>query len=220
MKTKLFVILSTLFLLVFVSKAISQEKITASGKVCYGTIPLNNVYVRAMNSDEFTHTDTLGRFSLKSLENDAITFSASGFETKKLKVKKLKEEAIELEFRNNPENFNKAVNNGHISENSLQKAILQIQKKNEKDYSIYQSIYQLISSEVYEVTVTGTTVLNKKRRSTDGDPKVLFVVDGKIVSDISFVNPNSVKAIEFIDDAGATMWGVQGGNGVLKITLK
>jgi mRNA degradation ribonuclease J1/J2 len=86
---------------------------------------LNNVYVRAMNSDEFTHTDTLGRFSLKSLENDAITFSASGFETKKLKVKKLKEEAIELEFRNNPENFNKAVNNGHISENSLQKAILE-----------------------------------------------------------------------------------------------
>ena len=220
MKTRLIVILSALFLLFFISEAISQEKITVSGKVCYGAVPLNNVYVRAMNSDEFTHTDTLGRFSLKSLENDALTITASGFEAKKLKVKKLKEDAIELEFRNNPENFNKAVNNGHISENALQKAILQIQKKNEKDYSIYQSIYQLISSEVYEVTVTGTTVLNKKRRSTDGDPKVLFVVDGKIVSDISFVNPNSVKAIEFIDDAGATMWGVQGGNGVLKITLK
>lgn len=46
------------------------------------------------------------------------------------------------------------------------------------------------------------------------------MVDNKIVSDISFVNPTYVKTIEFIDDVGATMYGLSGANGVLKITLK
>jgi len=220
MNTKIFVLLSTIFLFVFISEARSQDKIIASGKVTFYNIPLNNVYVRALNSDEFTHTDTLGRFSLKSFDNDILSINASGFEVRKVKVKKLRSEPIELDFKNNPENFKKAVNNGHITENALQKALIQKQQKNEKDYSTYQSIYQLISSEIYEVTVTGTTVLNKKRRSTDGDPKVIFVVDGKIVSDISFVTPYNVKAIEFIDDASASMYGMQGGNGVIKITLK
>ena len=52
------------------------------------------------------------------------------------------------------------------------------------------------------------------------NPQVLYVVNEKIVPDISYINPTYVKSIEFIDDVGATLYGVQGGNGVLKITLK
>jgi len=49
---------------------------------------------------------------------------------------------------------------------------------------------------------------------------VLLVVDEKIVRDISYVNPNYVKSIEFVEDVGATMYGSMAANGVLKITLK
>ena len=51
-------------------------------------------------------------------------------------------------------------------------------------------------------------------------PQVLYVVNERVVPDLSFVNTADVKTIEFIDGVGTTMWGMQGANGVLKITLK
>ena len=50
--------------------------------------------------------------------------------------------------------------------------------------------------------------------------KYCFVVDDKIVSDISYIDTEYVKSIELIDDVGTTMYGAMGANGVLKITLK
>jgi hypothetical protein len=46
------------------------------------------------------------------------------------------------------------------------------------------------------------------------------VVDDKVVSDISFIDPNWVRSVELIDDVRATMYGSMGANGILKITLK
>ena len=146
--------------------------------------------------------------------------SASGFENRKIKTGKENTYVIDLLYKDNATNFNDAVRNGHISEDALMKAIETAKSKNVKDYSKYVSIWELISSEIYSVRVAGNVVYNKKIKSFDSNPKVLYVVDDKIVPDISFVTPNYVKSIEFIDDVGATMYGSMGGNGVLKITLK
>ena len=72
----------------------------------------------------------------------------------------------------------------------------------------------LISSEIYDLRVTGSIVLNKKNTSLNSNPQVLYVVDGKVVADISFVAPADVKTIEFVDDVSTAMWGMQGANGV------
>lgn len=192
-----------------------------SGTVTFfKSIPLNKVKILALNSGESTYSDSLGRFNLNCLKKDALIISASGFEKKNLKVGKQDTYIINLAYKNNPTNFHEAVNNGHISENVLLKAINLGQQKKGKDYSTYSSIFELISSEIYDVRVTGSIVYNKKINSFNSNPQVLYVVDGKVVSDISFVAPADVKIIEFVDDVGATMWGMQGANGVLKITLK
>ena len=52
------------------------------------------------------------------------------------------------------------------------------------------------------------------------NPQVLLVVDDKIVSDISFIDTEYIRSIEFIDDVGTTLYGSMGANGVLKIYLK
>lgn len=221
MKAKLYYIVSILLLLVFAIDLKSQDKITVNGMVTsFKHIPLNKVKVLALKSGESTYTDSVGRFSLKSSTKDILTISSSGFKKKKVKVGKQKTYIIDLNYIDNLTNFNDAVSNGHITENALRQAINSAKQKKEKDYSNYLSIYELISSEIYNVRVTGSTVYNKKVRSFNSNPQVLYVVDGKVVSDISFVLPTDVKTIEFIDDVGATMWGVQGANGVLKITLK
>lgn len=215
-----FVFLSFLFLVFFAVESNSQDKISYSGTVTSMRVPLNKVKVIALNTGESTVTDSLGHFKVNGLKKDILEVSAAGFEQKKVKVGKQDIIAISLLFKNNPSNMKDAVENGHISEKVLSDAISLTQTKKGKDYSTYQSIYELISSEIYNVTVEGTIIYNKKNVSLTSEPRVLCVVDGKVVRDISFVVPANVKSIEFIDDVGMTMWGVQGANGVLSITLK
>jgi len=221
MKTKLCFILSILLLLAFGIESKSQDKIAVSGTVTFfKSVPLNKVKILASNFGESTYTDSLGRFNLNCLKKDVLIISASGFETKNVKVGRQDTYLINLIYKDNPTNFKDAVSNGHISENKLLQAINSGQQKKGKDFSTYSSIFELISSEIYDVRVTGSVVYNKKINSLNSNPQVLYVVDGKVVSDISFVAPADVKSIEFADDVSTTMWGMQGANGVLKITLK
>ena len=61
-------------------------------------------------------------------------------------------------------------------------------------------------------------------RSSDtiyGNTEPLFVVDGVTVDDISYLNPSDVDHVEVLKDAAsASIYGTQGGNGVILITTK
>jgi len=210
------------FVILFSSfEAVSQDNESVSGIVsCFKQIPLNKVKVSAVKSGEVTYSDSLGRFSLNCADKDELLFSASGFESRKVRVAKDRTIITDLSYKDNTANFNDAVSNGHISGDVLRKSIDAYKMRNVKDYSKYNTIYELISNELYDVSVKGTSVYNKKIRSMDANPQVIYVVDDKITSDISYVNPTYVKSIEFVDDVGATLYGSKGANGVIKITLK
>jgi ribosomal protein S3AE len=186
----------------------------------FKSIPLNNVRIHALKSGNTRVTDSTGRFSIKCSDKDNLIITASGFTEKKIKTGKKTIIQVNLTYVFNEESFEKAIANKHIRPDVLEKAISAEIKKNEKDYSKYNSIFQLIASEVYDVRVNGTSVYNKKIKSMDLNPLVLYVVDDKIVTDITNINPVDVKSIEFIDDVGTTMYGAKGANGVLKIYLK
>jgi hypothetical protein len=221
MKSKLLIVFSVLILLICNSEAMPQDKKSVTGIVTsFKKVPLNKVKITSSKSGEVVYTDSEGKFSMHSFEKDALNISAEGFENKKLKVGKENTYVIDLQYKDNVTNFNAAVSNKHISEDALRQAINSAKLKNVKDYSHYSSIYELISNEIYNVRVANNVVYNKKVKSYDPNPKVLYVVDDKIVTDISFVSPLYVKSVEFVDDVGATMYGSMGGNGVLKITLK
>ncbi len=159
-------------------------------------------------------------FSIACQEKDVIVFSAKGFRDKKLKPGKQTNYKVDLTYIDTDAAYNNAIINGHISEAELQKVIQEKEAKNAKDYSKYNSIFELISSEIYDVRVTGGAVYLKATRSMNPNQQVLYVVDDKITPDISYISPLYVKSIEFIDDVGASQWGSKGANGVLKIYLK
>jgi TonB-dependent SusC/RagA subfamily outer membrane receptor len=50
--------------------------------------------------------------------------------------------------------------------------------------------------------------------------KRFFVVNGITVSSISGINPSIVKSIEVIKGPAASVYGLQGANGVISIHLK
>jgi len=221
MKSAIFSVFYFSLLLICGFRSEAQQIREISGLVTtFKHIPLNKVKVVDLKSGETVFTNSSGQFGIKASEKDVLTITASGFGDRKIKIGKQSFYPVDLSYKDNASNFNSAVTNGHIGENVLREAINSEQLKHAKDYSKYSTIYELIASEVYEVSVKGTSVLNKAIRSFDTNPQVLFVVDDKIVSDISYVSPVYVKSIEFIDDVGATLYGSKGANGVLKITLK
>jgi hypothetical protein len=221
MKSKLFIVFAILTIFICGIDADAQDKRVVSGIVTTAhQFPLNNVKVTASKSGEVAYTDSVGRFSLNSFNKDVLTASAAGFDSKKIRVGKLNTYLIDLLYNDNVVNFNDAVSHGHIAKEALQKAISSVQLKNQKDYSKYNSIYELISCEIYQVRVDPPNVFNKAVRSLNSNPQVLYVIDGKMVDKIENINPTYVKTIEFIDDASAAIYGVKGANGVIKITLK
>lgn len=207
--------------LIVCSNATGQDIVTVSGMVtAFKTIPLKNVKVIATRSGQEALTDASGKYSIGCFKNDLLKLTASGFKAKSIRIRKSNVQISDLEYLGNPSSFEAAITGGHITQDVLQGAIAESLKEKARDYSKYNSIYELVASEIYNVRVRGNSIVNTKIRSFDATPQVLYVVNNKIVSDISFVIPEDVKEIEFIDDVRTTLYGMQGANGVLKITLK
>ena len=93
--------------------------------------------------------------------------------------------------------------------------------ENDKNASIYNSIYDLIRGRLAGVTVTRDNKISIRGVSSlrnIGDP--LFVVDGVIVSSIDYISPNNVKSVSILKDAAAAIYGARGANGVILIKTK
>lgn len=221
MKTKKSLFSIIIFLIMSGAGANAQDMRSVTGIVtAFKTIPLRHVTVTALKSGESVTTDSAGTFKINCFKKDVLKVSASGFVEKKQKVKAVSIYKIDLAFTDNADNFNKAVSNGHIGELVLRDAVFSGENKSVKDYSKYKSIFDAISSEIYNVRVNGNQIVNTKLKSFDRTPEVLLVVDDKIVSDISFISTEYVRSIEFVDDVSTAMYGAMGANGVLKIKLK
>ena len=195
---------------------------TIKGKVTtFGTIPLNKVEITTSKTNQTAYTDSLGLFSIQCSENDKLIVQAAGFDGVKYKFKYLQPNMnIDLVYSNQSNSFSEATRNGHISEEALKTAINKYPLKGEKDYSKYTDIYQLIDNEIYNVDVSGDKVTTQKRNSFTQSQEVLFVVDGRMVSDVSFVSPMNVKSIRYVEGTQAAIYGSRGGNGAIEIITK
>lgn len=83
----------------------------------------------------------------------------------------------------------------------------------------YNNIYQMIRGEVSGVVVSGRNIQIQQGHSFFGSGEPLFVVNGVIIDSIENVNPVDVKSIEVLKGSSATIYGVRGANGVIRITL-
>ncbi|MBK6620296.1 MAG: TonB-dependent receptor [Saprospirales bacterium] len=90
------------------------------------------------------------------------------------------------------------------------------------------SIEQALQGKVAGVHVTPTSgqpgagaIIRIRGTGTFNNANPIYVVDGMILDDASFVNPLDVESIEVLKDASAAaIYGNRGGNGVIIITTK
>ncbi len=89
-----------------------------------------------------------------------------------------------------------------------------------KKINNYNDIFQMIRAEVSGVIVSGRSVQIRQGHSFFGSSTPLFVLNGVIVPNIDNVNPAEVKSITVLKGSEASIYGLNGSNGVIKITLK
>jgi len=201
--------------------ATGQKMMTIKGTVtAFNIYPLNNVIVKSMKTKASVLTDALGCFIIECTEDDILEASAAGFNKKRIRVKNSNPIKIDLSYQYMETSFEEAVNHNHINRDILNQAVSEHPYSRQKDYSRYQNIYELIQNEFNTLRVVGTSVYNAKANSFSLSAQVLYVVDNMVVSDISFVSPVEVKKIEFFEDSEASTYGMRGGNGVIRITLR
>lgn len=56
--------------------------------------------------------------------------------------------------------------------------------------------------------------------STNGDSRPLILLDGRVIEDLSVVNPSDIESINILKDASAGIYGVRAANGVILVTTK
>ena len=155
--------------------------------------------------------DSINKISVYSSKYGVLTSSYSGETTLSfvfLEPKKTEKEKIPVGY-------------GEVDKDNLTYAVDKIDAEKNDAIKGYQNIYDYIRGRVPGVRVTGDNHIIIRGVNTLGlssDP--LFVVDGSIVSSIDYIDVNDIKDISVLKDASASIYGSQGANGVILITLK
>lgn len=213
--TLLIIILSALSLSVF-----SQQKVVRGNVYAFKDLYLKNIKVEAKKSGAMIKTDSMGNFTIVCEKKDKLIFTGMGFNRYVKNVNKSDSLIIKMVFAGGDKNEEVAIGYGHVSQNDLTFAVSHFSYLN-NDYSNYTDIFQLIQGKfagVQVVNASGTKkILVRGVSSNTTNIYAIYVVDGVKTSDISHISPTWVKSIDVLKDGGGSIYGAQGGTGVVLI---
>jgi TonB-linked SusC/RagA family outer membrane protein len=220
--------LLVLIMLMCIPHAFAQQKFKVSGHIVDQKTqdPLIGVSIMEKGTSNGIISDIDGHYTLTVNKGATLLFTYVGYQT----VQKI---------------VNTPIMNIALSEDSktLDEVVVVgygVQKKS----SLTGSVSQVKSEDMVARTITtagqalqgktaGVEVLSSSARpgssptirirgiSSNGSSDPLFVVDGRIASDISGIDPNDIESMEVLKDAAsAAIYGSRAGNGVVLITTK
>ena len=116
-----------------------------------------------------------------------------------------------------------SINTGYTksSKKELSSGVGHVKNKENRVYNtIYDYFRDKVPGVVIETTSSGTSIYVRGINTLTGSTDPMFIVDGVVVDDISYLNPYEVASVDVLKDSEASSYGVQGANGVILITLK
>jgi TonB-dependent SusC/RagA subfamily outer membrane receptor len=229
---RLRLIIIALFFVGVVSIPVSGQKqgkkIVISGRVSDpDKNPLSDVeiFIDNKNSDRITNSKGFYKVKVSPSSKKLTAFS---------KMNGMKEVAIEgkiiIDFELYtavPESITKGktvkdetvnVGYGTMKKSDMSTTVGKIDGQN-KRFSSYTNIYDMIRGEVPGVQVNGKSIMIQGPSSINLSSEPLFVVDGMVVTSIDEIRPQQVKSIEILKGASASIYGSRGANGVILINL-
>lgn len=189
--------------------------------------PVIGANIMVKGTTNGTITDFDGNFSLQAKSGDVLLISYMGYKSQEVKAT-----ASPMRITLKPDNVMLeevvAIGYGTMKKSDLTGAVTSV-KADELMKAPVSGLDQALQGRAAGVTVTtnsgqpgeAATIRIRGIGSAIGGNDPLYVVDGVITSDISFLAPNDIQSMEILKDASATaIYGSRGANGVILVTTK
>lgn len=188
--------------------------------------PLIGVSVRIKDANAGVVTDIDGNYTIRANNGQTLVFSYVGFLTHEAKVTgPTMNVALEPDNRQLDEVV--VVGYGVQKKSSLTGAISQVKAEDMENRTITSATQALQGKtagvQIYSGSARPGSAPQVRIRgiSSNGSCDPLYVVDGRVASDISGIDPNDIASMEVLKDgASAAIYGAAAGNGVVLITTK
>lgn len=216
-----------LILLLFCHIKGYAQTTTVEGRVSDGAETLVGVTVMEKGTNNGTTTDMDGKYALKVERNAVLVFSYMGYETVTSPVNG--RNRVDVLMKPVAKDLDELIVIGYgvQKKSDVTGSISSISGKDVSQTPV-SSVLQAMQGRAAGVTVIqnsgspgGTTTIKIRGTGTINDADPLYVVDGFIVDNIDYLNPNDIENVEvFKDAASSAVYGSRAANGVVSITTK
>ena len=214
----------------FCNEVAAQEEVTVSGTVTVaGTKdPLPYATITSKEGINGTNTDMDGKYTISVPANSTLVFSFIGYTSQEIVVTPART-TIDVALAEDSQMLEAvvAVGYGTMRKSDVTGAVSSISSELIKAAPV-ASVEQAMQGRVAGVTITtasgqpgATSEVRVRGIGTIGDSAPIYVVDGVITDNISFLNANDIESMEVLKDASSTaIYGSRGANGVIIVTTK
>ena len=211
--------------------AVSQAQVrTITGVVSAGdtkeTLPGATVLIKGSTTGSVT--DINGKYSITVKSDKAIlVFSYVGYNTKEVELGAQNVVDVSLEPKKTTLDEIVVIGYGSVRKSDLSGSVGSVKAEDITKITSMNPV-QSLQGNVTGVQVTSTSgtpgespAVRIRGVGTFGNSNPIYVVDGVIVDDISFLNSNDITSMEVLKDASASaIYGSRGANGVIMVTTK
>ena len=220
----------TIAMLAWMSVAAFAQTMTVTGVVMAqgDPDPVIGASVMVQGTTVGTVTDFDGAFELQVNKGDILEISYLGYRTQNVTVNSNAPLNITLESDVVMLDEFVTVGYGVMKKSDLTGSVASVKAEDLMKAPV-SGLDQALQGRAAGVTVTSSsgqpgqaaTIRIRGIGSALGGNDPLYVVDGVITSDISFLSPNDISSMEILKDASAAaIYGSRGANGVILITTK
>lgn len=214
------------FLIACFSTIYAQEKTVTGTITDAANSPLIGVTVNVVGTTTGTMTDIDGKYSIKASAGQVLDFSYIGMKAQQIKVGS--NNIIDIKMQEDATMLEEAViiGYGKAKKRDLTGSIVSISADQIANRPVTNPLASLqgkvagvqvinsgIAGQDPEIRIRGTNSINGY--------KPLYVVDGLLNDNISFLNPADIESMEILKDPSSlAIFGVRGANGVVIVTTK
>lgn len=190
-------------------------------------LPGVNVIIQGVPG-QGTITDLDGKYSINVAQGKSLVFKYIGYKDQTIIVKQSTVINVVLESDAKMLDEVVAIGYGTMKKSDLTGSVTSI-KSDALQKTPSAGLDQALQGRAAGVTVNANSgqpgaaasIRIRGIGSVMGGSDPIFVVDGMITTNISFLNPNDIEATEVLKDASATaIYGSRGANGVILVTTK
>lgn len=200
----------------------AQDKVIHGWVTTFDSIPVVGAEVKVKSTKQIVATDTLGRFTAETENEDKLVIRANGFYNQRVKLgESIKLVAVNLKLKPGERNREIAVGYGYITDENRLNSVAGLDS-DDMNFSQYTSILDAIEGRFAGVQVMNGEIRIRGINSINSSTAPLIILDDMPV-DVSYLNnvvPSAVKSINVLKDGSASIYGARGANGVIIVETK